>query len=279
MARHVPRADVRRLDARTSSPTDALTAFGLVLGARARRWPASPSPTGSGCGSPGTSARVRERFALPAPALRQQVVLRRAHRPRSSCARAAWFGRFGQQTFERVVVNGLARRRHDRDRPRRLGRGARAADRLPARLRRPARARPRRRRPLLPASRRVTLHLSILLWLPLAAVVAGARAARRRGALRGAAGLGGRRSCSPIVLLVRLRRRPARAAVRHRRDVDQRAGHPLQARRRRAEPLPHRARGAALLRQHRCGRRCASGSARACSSSGSASPRAACSAR
>ena len=46
---------------------------------------------------------------------------------RRRAPRAAWFGRFAQQnTFERMFVNGTARRRHDRARARRLGRRARA---------------------------------------------------------------------------------------------------------------------------------------------------------
>jgi NADH-quinone oxidoreductase subunit L len=86
-------------------PSNGLTAFGLVLG------------TVLGLGGiyiayqiwvvrPGTSARIRERFAL----LHQLFVNKWYFdelidlvvvRP------AAWAGRFGQQTFERVVVNGL----------------------------------------------------------------------------------------------------------------------------------------------------------------------------
>jgi NADH-quinone oxidoreductase subunit L len=86
-------------------PTDALTAFGLVLGSvlgiagifiAYRVWVVHP----------GTSARVRERFALLHrlfvnkwyfDELIDLVVVRPW----------AWAGRFGQQTFERVVVNGL----------------------------------------------------------------------------------------------------------------------------------------------------------------------------
>jgi NADH-quinone oxidoreductase subunit L len=86
-------------------PTDALTAFGLVLGTvlgvtgifiAYRVWVVHP----------GTSARVQERFAF----LHRLFVNKWYFdelidlvfvRP------AAWAGRFGQQTFERVVVNGL----------------------------------------------------------------------------------------------------------------------------------------------------------------------------
>jgi NADH-quinone oxidoreductase subunit L len=86
-------------------PTDALTAFGLVLGTvlgvtgifiAYRVWVVAP----------GTSERVRERFAFLHrlfvnkwyfDELIDLVVVRPA----------AWVGRFGQQTFERVVVNGV----------------------------------------------------------------------------------------------------------------------------------------------------------------------------
>jgi NADH-quinone oxidoreductase subunit L len=86
-------------------PTDALTAFGLVLGTvlgvtgifiAYRVWVVHP----------GTSARVQERFAFVHrlfvnkwyfDELIDLVVVRPV----------AWLGRFGQQTFERVVVNGI----------------------------------------------------------------------------------------------------------------------------------------------------------------------------
>lgn len=86
-------------------PTDALTAFGLVLGTvlgvsgifiAYRVWVVNP----------GTSARVQERFAFLHrlfvnkwyfDELIDLVVVRPW----------AWLGRFGQQTFERVVVNGI----------------------------------------------------------------------------------------------------------------------------------------------------------------------------
>jgi NADH-quinone oxidoreductase subunit L len=86
-------------------PTDALTAFGLALGTvlgvtgifiAYRVWVVHP----------GTSARVQERFAFVHrlfvnkwyfDELIDLVVVRPV----------AWLGRFGQQTFERVVVNGI----------------------------------------------------------------------------------------------------------------------------------------------------------------------------
>jgi NADH-quinone oxidoreductase subunit L len=86
-------------------PSDALTAFGLVLGtvlALAGIYTAYVIWVVR----PGTSERIRERFAPPYrlfvnkwyfDELIDLVVVRPA----------AWAGRFGQQTFERVVVNGL----------------------------------------------------------------------------------------------------------------------------------------------------------------------------
>jgi NADH-quinone oxidoreductase subunit L len=86
-------------------PSDALTAFGLVLGtvlALAGIYTAYVIWVVR----PGTSERIRERFAPPYrlfvnkwyfDELIDLVIVRPA----------AWAGRFGQQTFERVVVNGL----------------------------------------------------------------------------------------------------------------------------------------------------------------------------
>ena len=86
-------------------PSDALIAFGLVLGTvlglagifiAYRVWVVQP----------GTSARVQERFAFLHrlfvnkwyfDELIDLVVVRPW----------AWVGRFGQQTFERVIINGL----------------------------------------------------------------------------------------------------------------------------------------------------------------------------
>ena len=48
----------------------------------------------------------------------------------------AWFGRFAQNSFERVFVNGVLIGGSDRARARRLGAGARHPERHPARLRR-----------------------------------------------------------------------------------------------------------------------------------------------
>jgi NADH-quinone oxidoreductase subunit L len=86
-------------------PTDALTAFGLVLGTvlgvtgifiAYRVWVVNP----------GTSARVQERFAVLHRLFANkwyfdEIIDLVVVRP------WAWLGRFGQQTFERVVINGL----------------------------------------------------------------------------------------------------------------------------------------------------------------------------
>ena len=50
----------------------------------------------------------------------------------------AWFGRFGQQTFERLFVNGALIGGTTGDRSRRVGRGPGRPVRLPALLRRAA---------------------------------------------------------------------------------------------------------------------------------------------
>ena len=87
------------------APTDALTAFGLVLGTvlgvtgifiAYRVWVVHP----------GTSARVQERFALLHRLFANkwyfdEIIDLLVVRP------WAWLGRFGQQTFERVVINGV----------------------------------------------------------------------------------------------------------------------------------------------------------------------------
>ena len=86
-------------------PSDGLIAFGLVLGTvlglagifiAYRVWVVHP----------GTSERVRERFAAPYRLFVNkwyfdELIDLLVVRP------FAWAGRFGQQTFERVVVNGF----------------------------------------------------------------------------------------------------------------------------------------------------------------------------
>jgi NADH-quinone oxidoreductase subunit L len=86
-------------------PTDALTAFGLVLGTvlgvtgifiAYRVWVVHP----------GTSARLQERFAVLHRLFVNkwyfdEIIDLVVVRP------WAWLGRFGQQTFERVIINGV----------------------------------------------------------------------------------------------------------------------------------------------------------------------------
>ena len=88
LARHVPGADVRRLERRTSSPDDGLLVLGLVLGAVVglagialayRDLGAAARHAPRGCAS-----ASRPLHAL----LRQQVVLRRARSTRSSSGRS-----------------------------------------------------------------------------------------------------------------------------------------------------------------------------------------------
>ncbi|MGZ4276432.1 MAG: NADH-quinone oxidoreductase subunit L, partial [Solirubrobacteraceae bacterium] len=86
------------------NPSDSLTAFGLVLG------------TVIGLGGitiaylvwvarPGTSARFQERFAALHRLFANKWYFDEAING-AVVAPFRWFGRFGQQTFERVVVNG-----------------------------------------------------------------------------------------------------------------------------------------------------------------------------
>ena len=88
-------------------------------------------------------------------------------------------------------------------------------------LRRAARPRPGRRRPLLPAAV-MTIHLSILLWLPLALGTLGLLLGAARGARPRAAGVAGTLVYA-IAPASRTSTAARRAAVRHRRDVDRRA--------------------------------------------------------
>ena len=130
----------------------------------------------------------------------------------------AWLGRFGRNVFERVVVNGVF-----------VGgtAGAVRAGSAAVRARSPGScattprccARRDRPRPLLPDRRVVTIHLSILLFWPLAlGLVAGLlpRGLARRG--------GARRRARPARLHghhpARLRDGAGRAPVRHGRHLD-----------------------------------------------------------
>ena len=101
---HVPRADVRRVGHRARHEQRAAR---LRPGARrrARRWRASTSPTWCGSSRPGTSAAWQARFAglhrlFVNKWYFDELIDRLIVRP------FGWFGRFGQQTFERVFVNG-----------------------------------------------------------------------------------------------------------------------------------------------------------------------------
>ena len=241
------RSSSRRSPTRSSArstPSDGLHVFGLVLGAVLALGGHRASPTRSGCVQPGHSARASASASRPLHRLFvNKWYFDELDRRRSSCGPCAWFGRFGQQTFERVVVNGVLRRRHDR---RSCAAGSAAvrgaADRLPARLRRAARARPRRRRPLLPASQSAD---RAPLDPPLAP-------ARRRARRRSAAGRARRAAVALAGSVARARatrsslRRPTstrgKAGLQYVTDEMwiARAGHPLQARRRRAEPVPRR---------------------------------------
>ena len=134
-------------------------------------------------------ARIRARLAGLHRFFAQQVVLRRADRHRRSSGRSRGSGASRatrssgssstacSSAGPAGVVRAGSRRR------------ARGPVRLPARLRGAAAARPHRPRPLLPDRRVVTIHLSIVLFAPLAFALAGrARPAARwprRSALLG----------------------------------------------------------------------------------------------
>ena len=97
-----------------------------------------------------------------------------------------------------------------------------------------------------------TIHLSIVVFLPLAAGPDGGLPA---GAHRALAGGGGERRGARLRDRADrgLRPRRRRAAVRDRRQLDLRAGDPLPARRGRAEPVPDRAHRAAVGALHAVG--------------------------
>ena len=87
-------------------PTSGLTAFGLGARRRARRSPASRSPTASGCRSPAprprcaSASRRCTSFFVNKWYFDELIDVARR-------AAVAWFGRFARSTFERVFVNGL----------------------------------------------------------------------------------------------------------------------------------------------------------------------------
>ena len=194
-----------------------------------------------------------------------------------SCGRRPPPGAFGRRVVETDFVQGfivggatgIVRGGH-------LVR-ARDPDRLPARLRPAAAARRGRARPLLPDRELMTIHLSIVLFLPLATGLLGRGPAARHGALGRAGRHGGG---------ARLRDRDARrlrlggrAPVRDGRRVDRGARDPLPARGRRAQPVHGAAHGDRLGAVHARGRPCASTSGPSSSSSTWRSPRPRCWAR
>jgi NADH-quinone oxidoreductase subunit L len=85
-------------------PSDTLTVVGLLTGATlsiagiALAYHLWVRSRGAGA--------LRARLRAPAPLLRQQVVLRRGHRL-PVVRPFAWFGRFGRNTFERLVITAL----------------------------------------------------------------------------------------------------------------------------------------------------------------------------
>ena len=110
----VPRADLRRLDACTSTRATRSPRSGWCS-APCSRSPASRSPTDLGAAARDQRAHPRAlRAALHTLFVNKwyfdEIIDSLVVRP------AAWFGRFGQQTFERVVINGLLRRRDDEHR-------------------------------------------------------------------------------------------------------------------------------------------------------------------
>ena len=236
----LPRADVRGLDRRAPGrprrPRDVRprrSARVISLGFIARRLPHLGRRPGPRDGLAGAARRA-------APPVREQVVLRRADRPRSIVRPVALVRPLGAATRSSASSSTArssaapagscapARPPCARCRP-----ASCAATRcssspaspvvaplLPASRGRVMTIRPAHR-PLAPARRRRSLALLVL-----------PRAARRAGC----ASLGALLTLGlAIVARRRLRHRARRPAVRHRRDVDRRARHPLQARRRRAE--------------------------------------------
>ncbi len=187
--------------------------------------------------------------ALPvgAPLPRAQVVLRRGLR--RALRPAVRDVRLLRPARDR---DGL-RAGHDRGRRHRDRSGGhlvrpRDPDRLPARLRAAAPGRRGRPDPLLPHQQLVTIHLSIVLFLPLACALVVALLPPRLAAL------GGARRPAPGARLrdrdpdrLRSVRRPP---VRDRRRVDPRARHPLLARRGRHQPVHDRAHGDRLGAVH-----------------------------
>ena len=240
-AAQLPRADVRRLAAvRGARAVDDAAVDRPDRRRGDRRSPASSSPTG--CGSRTRSARRASRRASRAlhTLLRQQVVLRRGDRLRDRAARR--------------LARPL-RRHHVRARASSTARSS-AAPRASCAPPRP------------PCARVQTGYLryyAALLLLgahgarrllpdlahdhpPVDPDLLAARCSASLGALAPRAARAGASRWSATLVAARLRGHPAvrlrhgaaRPAVRHRRQVDPGARHPLQARRRRAEPVAGR---------------------------------------
>ena len=155
----------------------------------------------------------------------------------------------GLERFERVVIDGLVNGTVSAC-ARGLGGRARGAERLPALLRRAAAARPCPRRPLVPPAEHVA---DGALLPPLGSPVLRARSARcSAAAWRRRWRCSARRSRSAwrSRYIADFDTGKAGAPARHRHGVDRCAGHPLQARRRRPEPVPAHADDAAVVRGH-----------------------------
>ena len=193
---------------------------------------------------------LRERFARVHTLPREQVVLRRALSTRCSSGRrrrrAASAARVIESAFvQGVLVGGAGRRRargHRRSRAR-----SRPATCAPTRCCCSSASAALALYFLIVSTSTLTIHLS---HRPLPAArrraARGASCRPRLGALGGARAAASAVLAYAVAMIVDFDSRRRRAAVRDRRRVDRRARHPLLARRRRAEPVPDRADGAAV---------------------------------
>ena len=145
--REVPGPDVRRLAACTSIRATASRLRAAPRHHRSRVGGISIAYASGSCGPGRASAWRSASLRCTASSSTSGTSTRRS--TPSSSARSRGPAASASRPSSASSSTAL-RRRADRDRPRRLGRGPRAADRVPARLRRAARARRRRRRPLLP---------------------------------------------------------------------------------------------------------------------------------
>ena len=219
----LPRADVRGLGLYEElEPSDRADRHRHGRRRGARRCSASSSPTRCGCGGPeragaapgSGSRRCTGCSSTSGTSTRRSTSL--FVRP------VAWLGRFARTTFERVFVRRRARRRHVRRSSALASAAVRArADRLPALLRRAAADGHHVARRLLP-DRRMTIHLSILIFWPLACSRCSARSRRARSR-RSFALVGALVPLGYAVILLVDFDYAARSAVRHRRRVDPRA--------------------------------------------------------